>query len=338
MTGYFLGVDIGGSKSHALVADENGRALGFGETGPGNHEVVGYPGLVTALQSVTGRAFASAGLRREQICAAGFGVAGYDWPSELAPTLEAIGTLKLDAPLEVVNDAVIGLLAGAKEGWGLVLIAGTGNNCRGRDRAGREGRVTGCGDWFGEYGGAGDLVIRAVQSIAFEWTQRGPATRLTQAFVDLVGACDVEDLLEGLAMERYRLNASSAPLVFQVARQGDPVAREVIQWAGRELGGLATGVIHQLQFEALDFEVVLAGSTFDIGPMLVDPLRETIHETAPGARLKRLSVPPVVGATLLAMRQEGLDGPDPRQTLIETTRGLLASVGRRPVEGSTHAA
>jgi len=38
----FLGVDIGSSKSHAIIADERGNVLGFGEGGPGNHEVVGY--------------------------------------------------------------------------------------------------------------------------------------------------------------------------------------------------------------------------------------------------------------------------------------------------------
>ena len=31
---YFLGIDIGGTKSHALIADEEGRAVGFGQAGP----------------------------------------------------------------------------------------------------------------------------------------------------------------------------------------------------------------------------------------------------------------------------------------------------------------
>lgn len=41
VTKYFLGVDIGGTKSHALVADETGQALGLGVGGAGNYEVVG---------------------------------------------------------------------------------------------------------------------------------------------------------------------------------------------------------------------------------------------------------------------------------------------------------
>jgi activator of 2-hydroxyglutaryl-CoA dehydratase len=40
-----LGVDIGGTKTRALLVDENGSVLGFGKAGPGNHESVGWDGL-----------------------------------------------------------------------------------------------------------------------------------------------------------------------------------------------------------------------------------------------------------------------------------------------------
>jgi N-acetylglucosamine kinase-like BadF-type ATPase len=320
---YFLGVDIGGSKSHALVADEEGRAAGFGEAGPGNWEVVGWDGLAATLQTITAQALAAAGIGKGQIAGAGFGIAGYDWPSESEPTRQAIETLGLDAPYAFVNDAAVGLLAGASEGWGVAVVAGTSNNCRGRDRQGREGRVTGCGTWFGEGGGAAEMMARAVQVVAMEWTRRGPATRLSQAFIELVGAADLADLLEGLYMGRYELSASAAPLVFQVAAGGDQVAQELIHWAGTELGSLAVGVIRQLGFEALDPEVVLVGSLYDGSPALIEAMRATIHAVAPGARLVRLTAPPVVGGVVLGMEQVGLATAALRQRLITSTKELL---------------
>ncbi len=42
---YYLGVDVGGTKTHALIADESGRAVGFAQAGTGSWEVVGYNGL-----------------------------------------------------------------------------------------------------------------------------------------------------------------------------------------------------------------------------------------------------------------------------------------------------
>ena len=321
---YFLGVDIGGTKSHALIADECGRAVGFGEGGPGNYEVVGWDGLRETLYTITDRALGAAGITKGQIAGAGFGVAGYDWPDEREPTRQAIESLGLQAPYEFVNDTIIGLLAGASEGWGVVVVAGTSNNCRGRDRQGREGRITGCGPWFGEYGGAAELVAKAVAAVTAAWTKRGPATRLTEAFIQLTGAADVMDMLAGLALRRYHLSAAAAPLIFQVAAGGDEVAQETIRWAGRELGDLAVGVIRQLGFENLDFEVVLAGSLYDGGPMLTEPMQAAIHRVAPGARLVRLTVPPVVGGVLLGVEQAGLRTPALRQTLIESTSKMLA--------------
>ena len=97
MTRYFLGVDIGGTKSHALVADETGRALGFGEGGPGNPMRVGYPHFADLVRDITGRALKSGGVSKEDIAGVGLGIGGYDWPSQRRPILEALGELRLAA-------------------------------------------------------------------------------------------------------------------------------------------------------------------------------------------------------------------------------------------------
>ncbi len=183
--GYFVGIDVGATKTHALIADDTGRAVGFGEAGPGNHESVGYPGLVEALGLATTRALANAGLARGDMAGAGFGVAGYDWPDEREATLAAIATLGLSAPVGAVNDTLIGLLAGSEAGWGVAVVSGTGCNCCGWDRTRqRQGQVTGGGQMMGEAAGAGEVVMRAVRAVAYAWSQRGPATQLTQALIN----------------------------------------------------------------------------------------------------------------------------------------------------------
>jgi N-acetylglucosamine kinase-like BadF-type ATPase len=324
MTRYFLGIDIGATKSHALIADERGHAVGFGQSGSGNYEDVGWDGLREALHTITDQALVTAGIERERLAGVGLGIAGYDWPGEQDPTRQAIESLGLSAPFEFVNDAVIALLAGATQGWGVAVVAGTSNNCRGRDHRGREGRVTGCGPAFGEFGGAGELVDKAIQAVSMAWTRRGPATQLVEAFTQMAGAADVEDLLEGLALGRYHLSHAVAPVIFQVAAQGDEVAQSIIRWAGRELGSLAVGVIHQLGFESLDFEVVMAGSLYEGGPLLIEAMRVEIHATAPGARLVRLKVPPVVGGVLLAMEQARIQTGLLRPVLARSASELLS--------------
>ncbi len=303
MPHYFLGADVGSTKTHVIIADQTGRVLGLGESGAGNPDNVGYEGLRRTLEVATRSALHQAGITIDQIRGAGFGVSGLDFPSQTAPTLQAIGALGLRAPIEAVNDALIGLVAGATDGWGVAIVSGTGCNCWGWDRDRRQGQVTGGGWQMGEYAGSIELATRAVQLVAYEWTRRGPATQLTPALMRYLGASDVVEMLHGLATGQFNIDAAAAPLIFEVAAQGDAVAIDLIHWAGRELGELAKAVIRQLGFEKLDFDVVLLGSMFNGGPLLIDPLCVSIAELAPGARLKRLQTLPVVGAVLLGMEQ-----------------------------------
>jgi N-acetylglucosamine kinase-like BadF-type ATPase len=158
---------------------------------------------------------------------------------------------------------------------------------------------------MGEGAGATELVDRAIQAVAHGWTQRGPSTALGPALAVWTGARDVADLLAGLMEDRLTLDASAAPLIFQTALAGDPAAMELIEWAGTELGEMAGAVIRQLEFERLEFDVVLTGSMFGGSPVLIETMRGKVNALAPRARLVRLAVPPVVGAVLLAMEQTG---------------------------------
>ncbi|MCI0396082.1 MAG: ATPase [Chloroflexi bacterium] len=327
MNHYFLGVDIGMTKSHALVADEHGRAVGFGQAGPGNWEGVGWEGTRRVLDEIIGQALAAAGVGRDQVAAAGFGLAGYDWPEDGPPHLELIRSLGINGAVAIANDALVGLVAGATEGWGVGVSAGTSCNCYGRNEAGVIGRVTGSSSWFAEFAGAGEVVTRAIQAVSLSWTRRGPATQLSQAFVALTGASDVTDLLAGMVRGRYRLSAGNATTVFAVAADGDEVAQEIIRWAGRELGSLAVGVIRQLGLEALSFEVVLSGSLFKGRPSPMEAMEQTIHAVAPGARLVFLQTYPVVGGVLLGMEQLNLNTTIIRPILAASTNKLLERVG-----------
>jgi len=249
---YFLGADLGATKTHTLIVDETGNALGFGESGPGNHETIGYDGMFQTMHNGLEQALHSAGLNKADITGAGFGVAGFDWQSEYDDTAATINRLNLNAPYKFVNDAVPGLVAGSEAGWGVVVVSGTGSNCRGWDRERkREGRVTGHGVMMGEGAGGTELMYRCMQLVGYSWSKRGPTTKLADASIKHVGAQDLEDLIHGYTTSKFEIGAEAAPIVFRVAEQGDEVARDLIHWAGRELGEMANAIIRQLEFENL---------------------------------------------------------------------------------------
>jgi N-acetylglucosamine kinase-like BadF-type ATPase len=324
MASYFIGGDIGGTHTRILVCDEEGNVLGFGDGGSGNHEGVGYAGLEAAVSAGTTQALSRAGLTFEQIKGAGFGIGGYDWPSQRQPHLDSLAKVGYTMALEIVNDTVIGIVAGSEEGWGIGIVSGTGCNCWGWDHGRQKiAHLTGGGSWMGEAAGAGELVAQAVKAVSHAWSGRGPQTQLSQVFVEFTGAKDPEDLLEGMMDLRYKVRSSAAPLVFKTAYAGDPVAIKIIQWAGSELGEMAKTIIKQLNFEALAFDVVMIGSMWEGGSMLIDQARETIQAYAPGACMVRLSAPPVVGGVLLGMEAAGFKpGHVVRQRLVEKSRNF----------------
>jgi len=322
MSSYYLGVDIGGSKSLALLCDETGRVRGLARQGCGNPDMVGMDGLARVLENLLPEATCRAGITTGQICGAGFGVSGYDWPSQRPALLDAIDGLGLQAPVVVVNDMLLGLVAGAHLGWGVVVGAGTGCNARGLDPAGREGRMLGYGLRLGEAAGAIELVEEAIRAVALAWTRRGEPTSLTALFQRLVGAAGPEDLLEGLALRRYQIEPTAAVDILAEARQGDQVAARLVRWAGESLASLALGVARQLDLLAQPFQVVTMGSLFGAGEQLVAPMRAEILRCAPLAKLAPLTTAPVAGAVLLAMRHSGLDNRPVRARLVQEAAHL----------------
>ena len=320
---YFLGVDVGSSKTHALIVDERGQCVGFGRSGGGNHQGVGYEGLTNVLRESFSRACEMSGVNAASISGAGFGVAGCDFPLDREPHLQAIASLGLLCPVEVVNDGMNGLLAGATCGIGVNVTAGSSNNCRGRGRNGKEGRIVGNGIAFGEFGGAYEIAARGLQMVNYAWIKRIPPTALTQIYIKATGAKDEMDLMEGLSNGSYRLTASLAIRVMEAAREEDSAACDVVEWAGKELGWLAVSVARQIDMQDEEIEIIQSGSVFEAGELIMKPMRELVLKHCPKARLIRLDGPPVVGAVILGMEQTGFEAYAIRQNIIRTAKELV---------------
>lgn len=328
---YFLGIDVGSSKTHALIVDETGLCVGFGKAGAGNHQGVGYDGLQLALTKAFEAALKMSGVNKAHITGAGFGVAGCDFPSDRAGHLQAIAALGLSCPVEVVNDGWNGLFAGATRGVGVNVTAGSSNNCRGRGRNGKEGRIVGNGYEFGEYGGASEIAARGLQMVNYAWIKRIPRTSLTEIYQEALGAKDEMDLMEGVSNDRYHIFPSLTMRIVEAAHAGDQSAGDILKWAGEELGWLAVAVARQIEMESEEVEVIQSGSVFQAGELITDPMRDLVLQYCPKAKLIRLDGPPVVGAVILGMEQADHDGYAVRDRMVQTAKEM---VGKIPEGGS----
>jgi len=315
-----LGVDGGGTKTHAVLADETGRVLGAGSSGPSNWEMVGLRGAGDAIGDALDRALAESGVERGAIEAATFGLAGVDWPSDVPRVESALEALNMRMPQQVVNDSFIALRAGTREPWGAVVIAGTGTVAAGRNREGDSFRTLGLGRNLGDVGSASDVSEEAMRAVALAYVGRGRETSLSEQLCGLTGTETVAQMLEEWSRGgEQQMNA--APLVLSCAQAGDQVAQAIVEWAGNELGSAVGAVVRRLEMEDEPYELVLAGGLFRGKSEL---LEETISRCVPSAHLVRLRSEPVVGAVLMALDQvDGRGGPSARMALEEGVAARL---------------
>lgn len=307
---YYLGVDGGGSKTYVLIADELGSIVGKGRSGNGNHQV-DREGARRNIREAVDMAMADAGLRREQIAFACFGLAGADREADyriLRPMIAELGFARHD----IHCDTIIAMRAGTDRPYGVVLICGSGTNSAGRSPAGESLQVGGFTYATGDFGGGGALAVEAFRAVIRAWDGREPQTALTPLVLAEMGYASVAEMFDDCLDRDRQPPLGLAKLLFEAAAGGDAAAIDILRRQGEELGKQASAVIRRLGMARETFDVVLAGSilTRGQGDYVQAEIRRAVAAVAPNAAVKKLAVEPVVGALWMAYEA---DGPLPRQ-------------------------
>jgi N-acetylglucosamine kinase-like BadF-type ATPase len=297
-----VGVDGGGTKTRAVVAADAGhKVLGEGKAGPSNPLRVGVGEAAAAVREAIERACAAAGARRAELAAAEVGLAGVKREDLRAAMVAALSDLNI-ASLEVVTDSEIALYGATGGKPGLVIIAGTGSICRGRNLRGRQASAGGWGPLAGDEGSGSWIARRALQAAAKATDGRGPRTALVEAACEFFNVAAPEDLATAVyapSITNQRI-AGFGRRVVEAAKRRDAVSREIVDSAGRELAQAAGAVIRKLRMQRERFPVGYVGGVFAAGELILEPLREELTAVAPRAELVRPALTPAEAAARMA--------------------------------------
>lgn len=202
--------------------------------------------------------------------------------------------------MRIVNDAVVALVAGAPEGVGIVLVAGTGSIAYGIDPAGKTARAGGWGYLLGDEGSAFWLGHAAVRRGIRAADGRGPATALYDRIRERVGVEEPSGLVKWFYDQELSRNrvAELAGLVEEAAGEGDAAAEALLDEAAQHLARAAQAVAARLDFPS-PYPLVLAGGAFRACPSLVGRLERRLE--LPRACPVRLAGEPAQGAVKLAL-------------------------------------
>jgi N-acetylmuramic acid 6-phosphate etherase len=304
----YLGIDGGGTRTVALLAKATlggWTVLGRGTAGASNLHATGTSQALAALDTAVHAAFAAAGLPGRPVASACLGLAGAGRPEEQAVIRDWAERIHLAQKIQVISDAAILLAAGTPDGWGLVLIAGTGSIALGRSEDGRSGRAGGWGCLLGDEGSGYALALAGLQAVARAADGRGPATSLTERFLKRFSLIKPQELIPavyGGTCDRAGL-AALAPLVIE-AVDGDLVAAEIVENGASELARAAAAVARQLGW-AGPVPIVLAGGLLLGSERYRQRVLDKLEPLGVVAGAVSLVEEPAQGAIRLALSKSG---------------------------------
>lgn len=284
----YLGIDIGGSHTRALVLrDDGARAEGRG--GGANPSALGRERARAELA----RALAAIGNPEVAACCAG--AAGAELLSVRSVLAEILEELLPGARVLVLHDARL-LLAGEGLDHGIALIAGTGSIAYGLSPSGQETWAGGWGWMLGDEGSGVWMVREGARRVLHCKDEGMPQTRLGQTLMQAAGVTGPVELRDEL-LSRHDPSewGELAGAIFEAA-ESDPEAEDVVRHGASHLAELVRRVVVRMG----DLPVVMGGGLLLNQPLLEAEVRRAIAEVAPDVKVTRLSVEPVEGALRLA--------------------------------------
>ncbi|MDQ6786896.1 MAG: hypothetical protein M3033_08825 [Acidobacteriota bacterium] len=297
----YLGADGGGTKTHVILLDEEKKSVGEGFAGASNPLRVGVETAVSNIVKATDAACDVANRSRGDVVSAALGLAGVRREDLRQRVRESFFARLRIRQIEVTTDAVIALYGVTLGGAGLVVIAGTGSICMGRNARGETETAGGWGPIAGDEGGGAGISRRALQAIAKASDGRGQPTELSDAAIEYFRAGGLADLSVAIyapTVDNAKI-AGFARYVVEVAEAGDETAVRILREAGIELGIAARAVIEKLRLQKQKFPVGYVGGIFKAGELITNSLVETIRSVAPQAYLSPPKLVPAHAAALL---------------------------------------
>lgn len=330
----FLGIEGGGTRTVALLADAKGLLLKRFEAGPANLKLLSERQFLRRLREVRAAlngfpapaavAVGLAGARGEPEWQRIRAAAAKVWPGVLCRATHDLETALAAAPVAAVCDRRRRLQSAATTQ--VLVLSGTGSCCYGRHADGRTARFGGWGHLLGDKGSGYEIGLRALKACVFYLDRDGVWSGLGKRILRGLQLNEPNELIPWVQGAGKAEIAALAKEVFAAAAKRDPIARDILEGAAASLAKDGEACALKLVPPGEPVRFVLAGSILLQQPKFARAVAKELATRWPGCEVAPLQRESAWGAVMLARSLV----PSPKPEVQSQPSASVAPTGPSP--------
>lgn len=253
---YVIGVDGGGTKTKAALAEMSGKIIKRSVSGPSNPRNIGVDSSVKNISKAV-KKLLNKNVRYVYI---GIPAVYEEYKNQIYKIRKGIIREIGFSKIEVSNDQILAFRAGTDEKQGVLAIAGTGSvACAFKN--GKKIKTSGWG-WLNDEGSAIFTGLQVFRNVLKDIDKRGNKTLMTKFLLKELRAKDELDILRKVYSNPTQTLASFSKIADMAALKKDRIAESILKKSAEEIILNTQTVIKQARFKK-KFPLVLAGGMFN---------------------------------------------------------------------------
>lgn len=309
---HVIGIDGGGTKTAAVMADATGTIIARATAGPTNPNLISKNELQHTLGELLLELGNQATEQYKKVTHLFAGVSGAGVEQSRIDLFHVLTNLVSESiTIRVEPDTVNALYSGTYGKPGIVQIAGTGSITYGINNKSEHDRVGGWGYLFGDEGSGFDIGRQGVMAVLKSDDGRGPKTILTEKMYAFFGVTHARDLIQKVYTAEVPKNEISvlSRIVFQAYKEKDLAAMAIINGVAKEIS-INIKTLYEKHFDVNEtVKTVLCGGIFNEKEIMPQLIKRELTDFS-RIKLWMPEMPPVGGSVIGAYLMHGsLPGP-----------------------------
>ncbi len=304
MKKYCIGIDGGGTKTLAYLADLEGNIVDKTLLGPSNFYSIGEKETMQVFASIISVFVEKNQLKEEDLVFTSMGLAGVDREVDKKTIYDIWRKIGFKGDIYVYNDAHAALVGGLQKTEGIILVSGTGSIATGL----RNGKLIRSGGWghiLSDQGSGYDIGLKGLQAVMASYDQRLGKTLMTHKVLDELNINHPEDVISFVHHSDTDKShiANMAKVVIDSANEGDQIAKSILEGAWQSLVLLSKAVIGQLYHQDERIEMTYMGGIITNVDLIREPFVQKMQSIYPYLTIKKPAQDAAIGALLLGQSE-----------------------------------